>query len=219
MNIIDLSFSVDSETPTCGTWWHEKVEYNRLGTIDKVGRNTHKIVVGSHTATHIDAPFHFIENGATIDEVSLETLCGDISIVDLSYLKDGDSVKISDLKDKRISKRVLFIFNWHRKWKTDSYYKNYPYFQVDTAEFLIQKGVKLIAMDTPSPDSGAAIYEQVKDDSIIHKVFFKSNVTLIEYLSNTDKIDYTKNYIIFALPLKLKGLDGSPARVILVDKE
>lgn len=58
MNIIDLTLTVDETCMTCGTPWHVKPELNQLGKVSEVGRNTSSILLGSHTAAHMDAPLH-----------------------------------------------------------------------------------------------------------------------------------------------------------------
>ena len=90
------------------------------------------------------------------------------------------------------------------------------YFSEDAVDFLIKNGIKFMAMDTPSPDNGSNINSI--DDSPNHKNLLRNNVVIVEYLTNTDLIDCQKVYNIYALPLKVKNSDGSPCRVILVEK-
>ena len=213
MKIIDLSITIDNECMTCGTPWHEKVKIEPLGKLEEVGRNTSRFVLGSHSATHMDAPYHFIENGYGIDKINLETCIGEVTCIDFRNKPAGSVISIEDLKEIKISERMLFVFGWYNNWKTKEYYNNFPYFSEDSIKYLISKGMLLFALDTPSPDNGSAINEL--DDSKNHKILLEKNVIIIEYLYNTDKIDFSKNHEIIALPLKIKGVDGSPARVIL----
>ena len=74
MKIYDLSFDLESNMPTCGTPWHQKAEISRMGRLDEVGRNTHKILLGSHTGTHMDAPFHFIDDGITMEKLDIDLM-------------------------------------------------------------------------------------------------------------------------------------------------
>lgn len=217
MSIIDLSYIIDNNTPTCGTSWHQNVQLKPMGTIDEVGRNTHSILLGSHTATHMDAALHFVPGGRTIDKLPLEVLCGPVTIVDFSRKGMGDVVTKHDLEHITITERMIFRFGWDRYWKTPMYYNAYPYFEKNAALYLLEKGMKLIGLDTPSPDDSKAI-TMTSDDSKIHKIFLKNNVIIIEYLCNVMKADLDKEYDIIALPLKLRGMDGAPARVIIVEK-
>ena len=66
MKIHDLSFDIETGMPTCGTPWHQVVSITQMGKINDVGRNTHAILLGSHSGTHMDAPYHFIEDGITM---------------------------------------------------------------------------------------------------------------------------------------------------------
>lgn len=213
MSIIDLSLTIDNGCMTCGTPWHEKVSIEPLGTIASVGRNTSRIVLGSHTATHMDAPVHFISNGKGIESVLLKQCIGDVTCVDLRHIGEGQIVNTSDLTDVSVTERMLFIFSWYKKWKTDKYYCCFPFFSYDAIRHLVKGGMRLMAMDTPSPDDGNAITS--KRDSPNHRLLLAKDIIIIEYLTNTDEIDLEKKYEIIALPLKIAGIDGSPARVIL----
>lgn len=216
MKIIDLTLTLDNECLTCGTPWHEKVQINPLGRLSEVGRNTTSIHLGSHSGTHIDAPSHFFENTYGIDSVSLETVCGAATIIDLSAKKRGDLVSVEDLLDHPVTTRMIFVFRWFQYWKTERYYDDFPYFTEEAIDYLIRNGLKVMALDTPSPDSVRDIGNKV--DSINHKKLLKAGVVIIEYLTDTDKLTPGKQYFLVALPLKLKNVDGSPARVIALEK-
>jgi arylformamidase len=215
--IIDLTFTIDNQCMTCGTPWHEKVDIKQMGNINDVGRNTHSIKLGSHTATHIDAPLHFIDKAIGIDKLDLLRLCGNVTIVDFSYINKGQVVGLKDVQGLKVTERMLFRFYWYKKWMTSEYYKQFPYFQEEAMDYLIENGMKLIALDTPSPDCGDSISEL--DDSPIHKKLLEKGIIIIEYLNNTEEIQMDKDYQIIALPLKIRNVDGSPARIILAEKE
>ena len=213
MKIIDLSYVIENGMPTCGTPWHENVNIKHLGFLDEVGRNTHALTMGSHTGTHMDAPFHFIEGGRTIEYTPLDVVCGEIQIVNFTHIGPNGIVKYDDVKDLKVTERMLFRFDWFKTWKTPEFYKSFPYFEEAAVDYLIKGGIKLMAMDTPSPDYGGNI--QSKEDSPNHKTLLKKDVVIVEYLTNTDQLDLTKKHRIIALPLKFKGCDGSPSRVIM----
>lgn len=215
MKIIDLSYTLDDNCMTCGTSWHINVKIRQLGKIADVGRNTCSITLGSHSGTHIDAPLHFYDGGNGIDKIDLQEVCGECSVIDMTRKKNGDKVEYSDVKNLIVSKRMLFRFDWFKNWQSDIFYKEFPYFSIDAATHLVKRGLKVIALDTPSPDTASAI-EDI-DDSPVHKIFLKNGITIIEYLTNTDKLDNNKKNILMALPLKLKDCDGSPARVVMME--
>lgn len=212
MAYIDLSFPIETGMPTCGTSWHQRAEVRPMGELHRVGRNTHSIKVGSHTGTHMDAPYHFLEEGRTIDQLEIEDMCGEISIVDFRDFKEGSVVKLADVQKIKVEEKMLFVFGWYKKWKTDAYYRRFPYFAKEAVSDLIRRGMRFMALDTPSPDDGSAIGR--KDDSPNHKNLLSHGVIIVEYLNNTECLCGGK-YEIYALPLKVRGSDGSPCRVIV----
>lgn len=211
--IWDLSFTIDDGCMTCGKPWHEKVKIEKMGTIKEVGRNTSRFILGSHTATHMDAPLHFFDGTHGIDENSLDICVGPVTCVDFSGKGAGSVVEIDDLHEINVTERMLFCFGWYKYWKEKQYYNSFPHFSTEAIKYLINKGMKLIALDTPSPDTADAIGKI--NNSPNHIILLENDIIIVEYLTNTDCIDYSKSYEIIALPLKIYGVDGAPARVIL----
>lgn len=218
MGFIDLTFLIESGMPTCGTPWHQKVEITQMGTISKVGRNTHRIVLGSHSGTHMDAPYHFLQDGKTMESLELDLLCGEISIVDFRAYGKGDIIPLSAVASQKVTKRMLFVFGWNKYWKGEEYYKDFPYFSHEAIQYLIAHGMKFMAMDTPSPDSGNMIVSTA-EDSPNHKELLVNEVVIVEYLTNTQYLNKDRKYRIMAFPLKIAGADGSPCRVIAEEIE
>ncbi|MCR5590145.1 MAG: cyclase family protein [Lachnospiraceae bacterium] len=215
MKIHDLSLTIETGMPTCGTPWHQTVEITQMGRLDEVGRNTHRIVLGSHSGTHMDAPFHFIDGGMTMEGIDPYLMWGPALAVDFRDKGAGDTVTLSDVEKLDVSERMIFLFGWYHNWKTDRYYKDFPYFETDAVKYLLDKGMKVMAMDTPSPDNGGAIREGGKTDSPNHVLLLEKGVFIIEYLNNTDVLSGGKVYELVAAPLKVKGSDGSPGRVLV----
>ena len=213
--IYDLTYNLEEGMPTCGTIWHQNVEITPMGTIETVGRNTHRIITGSHSGTHVDAPYHFVPKGKTMETLDINLLWGKIHVVDLRHKKQGDIVTLEDMEGVSVSDRMLFAFGWYHHWKTDVFYKGYPYFSEEVIEYLLDKGMKFMAMDTPSPDRGDAINTMQCEDSSNHKTLLEHEVVIVEYLNNTDVLQSNKLYELVALPLKVVGSDGSPARVLI----
>lgn len=211
--LIDLTLPVENGMPTCGTPWHQKVSIERIGKINEVGRNTSRIILGSHSGTHMDAPLHFFDDGNDIQSLKLDYLYGPITIVDFSDYGQGDVVTLDALESISVSERILFRFLWYKNWKTKKYYDRFPYFSCEAVEFLINKGMKAMMLDTPSPDDGGVITD-ITCDSPNHKNLLNNGIVIVEYLNNTEALDINKRYEIVALPLKLVGSDGAPSRVI-----
>lgn len=124
--------SIEEGMQTFPTYWHPFVEITQLGRHGLENRETRKLVLGTHTGTHIDAPRHFIPGGGTVDQIPLEQLVGEASVLDLSSFGPGMEVGREDLEyvvGKRPVTRVLLQFNWDRYLGTESYYNDSPFFR------------------------------------------------------------------------------------------
>lgn len=214
MKIVDLSFEIETDMPTCGTAWHQCVEIESMGTIESVGRNTHRILLGSHSGTHMDAPSHFIQRGRTVRDLDIANMVGPVTVIDFRNIGAGCQVSLEDVRSINVTSRMAFVFGWYHKWKTDQYYKEFPYFSTESIKYLINHGMKYMAMDTPSPDAGGAISNLRGEDSPNHKLLLKNEVIIVEYLNNTEELLDGKRYELISLPLKIRDSDGSPARVL-----
>ena len=217
--IIDLTYNLEVGMTTFDAPWHPPISVTQLGRHGYEGRETRKVTFGTHAGTHMDAPLHFIAGGKSIEEISLDKLIGEITIIDFSQLGNNEPVTKKMLIDITITKRMLFKFGWGKYWNTKNFYHDYPFFSKEAAEYLVSKNVELIAMDTPSPDdsriklSGDVLGSD--EDSPVHKIFLSDEVILIEYVANLDKVYDYEGWSVIALPLRIKGADGSPTRVCI----
>lgn len=214
MKIVDLTYTIEEGMITFGAHWHPVVSIKQLGRINVEGRESREVTFGTHTGTHVDAPLHFINSGTSIDQIPLDSLVGPIQIIDYSHLKENDQVTKEMLEKITITEKMLFKFGWGKYWNNKKFYHDYPYFTRDAAEYLISKNVKLLAYDTPSPDNSRTVLGS-QNDSEIHKIFLQNSVVLVEYLANLDKITDYIGWTIVVTPLKIRGADGSPARVFI----
>ncbi|MGA3347999.1 MAG: cyclase family protein [Candidatus Sulfotelmatobacter sp.] len=213
MKIIDLSLVIEEGMMTFPTPWHPVVEITILGRHGIEGRETRKIVLGTHIGTHADAPRHFVPNGGTIDEIPLDVLIGPATVVDFTDCRPLQEIDVLDLQRKigdKIPARLILRTGWSEYFGNLKFYNEYPFFSESAAKWLVEYGVRLIAMDTPSPDNPAHSRGTAKD-SPNHKVLLGAGVVLVEYLTNLKALSQAEVELI-VMPLKLKGCDGSPAR-------
>jgi len=214
MKIIDLTILYRNGM-TGMSKWHPVVEMKRMGKLEEIGLNTSSILLGSHIGTHMDAASHFFEDGYSIEDTPLSACIGDVTIVDVRHRGRGEKLLVEDLETYNLKERVLLCFGWGQYWNTDRYLDAFPYLDLDAAKYMYEHGVKLVAMDIPSPD------RPPKDETTkyeIHKYMLKREVIFVESLIHTDQIDFSKEYSFVALPLRLEGTDASPCRVILIEK-
>jgi arylformamidase len=219
MKIIDLSLPIEEGMMTFPTHWHPVVEITILGRHGIEGRETRKLVLGTHIGTHADAPRHFIPNGRTIDEIPLDVLIGPAIIADFGGCDPLQDIDVADLKQRlgeNVPTRLILRTGWSRYFGNLKFYNEYPFLSENAAQWLVENGVKLIAMDTPSPDNPAHSRGTAKD-SPNHKMLLGAEVILVEYLTNLDAIT-SREVELVVLPLKLKGCDGSPVRCVAIER-
>lgn len=212
--IIDLTYPIQEKMLRFDAPWHPEVSIKQLGSIDTVGRETRQISFGTHAGTHIDAPRHFVKKGKTIDQIPLDVLMGEVGIVDFSFLEENGFVTVEMLRDVKLTKRIIFKFGWGKYWGDSKYYKGYPFFTKEAADYLVSGGVVLVGLDTPSPDDSRIKLGSLRD-SEIHKIFLTSGVILLEYLGNMEKIMDYNGWHIIAMPIKIENGDGAPSRVCI----
>lgn len=209
--------SIEEGMQTFPTYWHPFVEITQLGRHGLENRETRKLVLGTHTGTHIDAPRHFIPGGDTVDQIPLEQLVGEASVLDLSSFGSGMEVGPEDLEHiigKRPVTRVLLQFNWDRHLGTESYYNDSPFLSETAAQWLVDHGCRLLGMDTAMPDNPKN-GRGCSNDSPNHKILLGNNVILLEYMVNLAALNQPIVQLIVA-PLKIRGGDGSPVRAFAI---
>lgn len=81
-----------------------------MGTVESAGRNTHKIVFGSHSGTHMDAPFHFLNDGKRVQDLDISKMIGSVTIVDFRSIGYGNVVSLVDVHKVEVTSRILFVF-------------------------------------------------------------------------------------------------------------
>ena len=219
MRVIDLSYPIEEGMPTFAAPWHPVVEITILGRHAYEGRATRKLSLGTHTGTHVDAPLHFIKDGRSIESLSVDVLVGPARVVKFPNCPPGKRVEVDELAPILAGKnytRVLFRYDWSRYWKTAQFYENWPHLSLAAAQFLLDEGVKLVGMDSPSPDNPGD-NSRSGNDSPVHKLLMNRDVILVEYLTNLGEIAGDEVELA-ACPLNILGSDGAPARCVAIER-
>lgn len=200
--------------------WHPVVEVTILGRFGIEDRESRKVVLGTHTGTHTDAPLHFIPHGMTIDEVPLDTYIGPATLLDLSGCGALHEITVEELKAKlpggKVPERIMLRTDWSERFGDMSYYTQYPFLSEDAARWLVEQKLRLLVLDTPSPDNPAHCRGTSKD-SPNHKMLLGNGVFMVEYACNLKQLSRQEVEVI-VLPLKLRGCDGSPARCVAIER-
>ena len=221
--LVDLSMTIQEGMQTFAAHWHPFVEITQLGRFGIEDRETRKLVLGTHTGTHLDAPRHFIPGGTTIESIPLDKINGRASVLDFSELADGTVIDTDQLKvtlGGRPATRLLCRFDWDEKALgqtgcSNRYYNGHPYFTQAACVWLVQNGCQLLALDTPQPDNPAHC-RGAELDAPNHKILLGNNVMIGECLVNLKALTQPEVHLVFA-PLKIMGADGAPSRVFAYD--
>lgn len=165
-----------------------------------------RMVLTTHSGTHVDAPAHFLAGGATIDQLPLEILLGKARVVELSTRERVDRADLEAL-DLADDLRVLLKTRMSGQMLKAGYQEDHLYLTVDAAHYLAQAGLKLVGFDYLSVDRfGSA-------DFPAHHALLEAGVVLVEGLDLSEV--EAGEYEMSCLPLRVGGGDAAPARVVL----
>lgn len=219
--LVDLSYTLHDGMTTYPVPWSPPFKMTQLGRHAVEGRESRKIVTGTHCGTHVDAPRHFVPGGTTIDHLPLEPFVGPATVVDFTHARPLQEMGIADFErcvgDRHID-RLVMRFDWSDQWGTLRYYSEQPFISDDAARWLVKRGVRLLGMDTPQADSPKNGRGSERD-SPVHKILLGAGMIKLEYMTNLRALR-TDEFELIALPLKIQEGDGSPVRCIgIVDDE
>jgi arylformamidase len=167
------------------------------------------IFMNLHTGTHVDAPSHFVHHGNTIDEVPLDVMLGSVLVIKIpGKVKEITADILSSIDIPENTERLLLQTSNSEIWRENDsqFYEDYTALVKDGAEWLVEKGIKLVGIDYLS-------IQRFADGSEVHQILLSSNIVIIEGLDLSD-VD-TGLYQLYCMPLKLQGLEAAPARVLL----
>lgn len=172
------------------------------------GANVSSIQFGSHTGTHADSSRHFFDDGQTVDKIPLERLMGPARLV--AFDDSLRSIGESELRAAGIEgqKRVLLRTRNSALLHQPEFVKDYTYLAPDGAAYLVSLGVELVGVDYLS------IEQFHSGHHLTHKTLLERDVVILEGLDLSEPP--AGDYQLICLPLRLEGLDGAPARAILI---
>lgn len=205
--VIDISLSLSEDT----VYWPTDPEtiffkHSRIDQGDPA--NVLHLRMGSHAGTHIDAPYHALKKGQSIDKIDLNNLMGPCYVKEVK----GRSVKLEDLENIDFNKYKIILFKTRNSKKRllfkKKFYSDYVYLSGTAAKKCVQEGVKALGIDYLS-------IEQYQGSEHVHDTLLSKGIIIIEGL-DLRKVKQGE-YFIVALPLKIKKGDGAPSRVILID--
>lgn len=208
MRVIDLSLAVNNDLPGADISVAKRLETD--------GWNATTLSLYSHCGTHMDAPRHFLPDGATLDQQDLYVCVGKASVVNLAPAEPKQLIGVEDLGELAESigpgTRLLFRTDWYKRFGTPEYRNELPRISLALAEWLVERKVAMIGVEPPS----VADVNNMPELTEVHQTLFRGNVLIVEGLANLDQIA-TSTVDFIALPMKITGGDGSPVRAIAIE--
>ncbi len=172
--------------------------------------NTTHVLIGTHQGTHLDAMYHFFDDGRTLDRMPLDWFYGPAVRVSIPKPPDGE-ITVEDLRvhERHFTPgaRVIVNTGWHRRFGAPDFFDRFPSFTVEAAHYLAARRIRLLGMDMPTPG---------KQWLELHHVLLAADteIVVVESLANLDALPDT--FVFSAFPLPLQGRDGSPIRAVAI---
>ncbi len=215
--MVDISLPVFPNMPKHPAAYLTGVELSALANHKKHKRSIQSLTISTHVSTHIDAPYHTLPNGATVDEIPLEKLCGAAKVLKISSKDYYNPIDVVDLKcfsdEINSFKKIVINTNWAQKtWGTDEYFIKGPFFTREASNFLARFDLDMIAIDFPNVDSPEDTKAGKQNPN--HAILLSKNIILLENIINLNNLPRSEGKI-YCLPIKLVKGDGCPCRVIM----
>ena len=210
--ILDLTREISTDTKVFpGSPLPKFITWNKMEI-----HNYHSEVVfmSTHTGTHMDAPSHFVTGVSSIDQIPVNRFISRAILVKISKTSD-ELITAGEIEASKIKilegNSVVFSTSWENEVDNDYYFNHSPGLSEDAAEYLIDKRVNAVCIDSPSIDRGSDI------NFPVHKLLLSKDILIVENICKLSKLD-NQNFTLIMMPLKLSGASGSPIRAIAISE-
>ncbi len=205
MQLIDLSHSLEHGQQTFPM--DPKLSIIPHGTTKTLRYNISQITMGSHQGTHLDAMFHFLDDGKTLDQMPLDWFYGPAHLIRIPKEANEELTVEDFLPFEQLLKpgaRIIYETGWHKRFGAENFFSEFPSLTQEAGRYIADKNIRMLGMDTPTP--GKDWYE------IHHDILLPKEIVIVESLANLDKAP--DQFIFIGFPLNFKGRDGSPVRAV-----
>jgi arylformamidase len=210
--LIDLSFPL--EHGQLNFPFDPKISVIVHNTISSIGCNMTQLSMAAHHGTHLDAPYHFYDDGKTVDQIPLDRLYGPATLVDLApggHIEPRTPLTL-EMFEPHAEKfqpgaKIVCRTGWDRAFGTPEYLSDFPSLTLDSAKWMVEKRIGLIGVDTPTPGGE---WKEIHLSMLAKGV----EIVIVEGLTQLDQLP--EQFTLSALPLNIKGRDGAPCRAIAI---
>lgn len=198
---IDLSYEIEHQMAVYPGDDELKLYRNRF--LNRDYYNDTKLETGMHVGTHIDAPSHLLNKDRFICDYPVEKFIGNGCLLDV---RNEEIIKLKDEYLDKVQEGdiVLLYTGYDEFFGTDKYFENHPIVDEKLAQFFVDRGVKLIGIDMPSPD---------QYPFKVHHKLLENDILIIENLRNLKKLEGVKRFEVMAFPLNIRA-EASLTRVV-----
>ncbi len=198
---IDLSQDIIDDMPIHP--YDDQVRLYKDKFLDKDKYVNYRLEIGMHSGTHIDTPMHLTDRETYINEIPVDRFIGRGLLLDV---RNENIIKLKGYYSDIVREDdIVLLYTGHSdRYGTKEYYAEQPLIDKDLANFFVEKSIKMLGMDLPSPDNYP--FE-------IHKLLFDNNILIIENLTNLSELIDVKDFDVTAFPLKIRA-EASMARVV-----
>jgi len=208
IEVVDLSTSIASLSTPMFPGYPQPLK-STYTTIEENGYRSHVWSFVEHTATHVDAPAHFLKHGLTIEKVPLSRYVGHGIILNFSKKKRKYAIRRDDIV-KAVGERkvglgsVMLFYTGYTAKSNSPEWMDHPELTKEACEYIVKTKVKAIGFDAPSPDRGKFP---------AHHILLPAKIGIYECLNNLGKL-LNKDFIFVGAPLPLVGGSASPVRAL-----
>lgn len=201
MKLIDLSHTIHSGLSVFPG--DSLIHLEQVKEYSRDGYNNFRLCTGMHAGTHVDGPMHLTNSNTYIAGIPLESFTGKGIVFDIRGQK---VIGLNDEIRLRIEQEaiVLFCSGCDQFFGEEEYYTNHPVFDEQLIHYLVEQKVKMVGIDSPSPDH---------EPYPMHEILLKNNILILENLANLDLLLNEPAFEIFAFPLKINA-DSSIVRAV-----
>lgn len=205
MKIYDISWPLNEKT----TQYKNKktIQLTPIKTFDVDGVRETLIAMSAHSGTHIDAPAHFLRDGKTVDELTVDRLIGRAQVIDLMTVVSAITAQDLARYNLVAGEIVLLRTSNSAAESMGEFDREFIYLDPTAAQYLVSKGVKAVGIDYLGIERGDPEHRT-------HTTLMHGNVVIIEGLRLAHVPAGT--YFMVCLPIALMGLEAAPARAILM---
>ena len=191
MKYIDISHSLDNNTPVYPG--DINTALTKYRSIETDSYNAYLLQTGLHSGTHIDMPMHLIDDDKKVKDYSVDNFVGNGVLLDVR----GEAIITMKAEYEKVVQEqdiVLLYTGFDKHYGDPSYFTEHPIISDGLADFFIEKRIKMLGFDMPSPD---------KPPFKLHKALLKNGIFLLENLTNLNSLVGYKHFEVIALPIKI----------------